>query len=265
MKRKVILIFILLIISLFACKESLIISEKKENRKVIEKYAKQYESKNWEERIEAIQNISKYSNSTDTDIVKKILIQATYDIHLSVRVEALKGLAGLPSINAMARIVKLATTEDNDNVRWYALHALAYYRDSTSAPIFIIGLKSKDWLIREISIKGILMINDLSEKYKMIPYIVKAIKDPNNSVKITTLKYLDIKDDKIYNEIIKIFNKHIDSGNTQFKASLMAMRGYKLDEKTREKVINLLTHENREIRILALRILKEEKITLKLK
>jgi hypothetical protein len=42
------------------------------------------------------------------------------------------------------------------------------------------------------------------------------------------------------------------------KAALNAIRGYRLDLKTRERLISLLTHYDRDIRISAFRVLREE-------
>jgi hypothetical protein len=44
------------------------------------------------------------------------------------------------------------------------------------------------------------------------------------------------------------------------KACLIALKGYKLDEKTKQKIINLLVHPNIRIRILALRVLKKDQM-----
>ena len=62
----------------------------------------------------------------------------------------------------------------------------------------------------------------------------------------------------IYNEIVKII-KNKSSGLSLLKAALSAARGYRFDEETRERIVKLLTHRNREIRILSLQALKQEK------
>ena len=67
---------------------------------------------------------------------------------------------------------------------------------------------------------------------------------------------------EIYKEIIKIFNKEIKKRSKLFKASLNALKGYTLDKQTREKIISLLSDINKEIRIIALRVLKEEQTIL---
>jgi HEAT repeat protein len=240
-----------------SCKSHQIISEEKKKRRDIGLVIYKYKSGNWEERIDAVHEISGYDTLPHSIRSLRLLIEATYDNHSAVRIEAINKLAGFPSLVSRNRLSELALGKNNSNEKWYALRALASYRDPLLAPIFINGLKSSDWLIRNISIKGILMFKKTFVEKSMIRYIILALRDPCSRVKLTTLNNLNIKNQVVYNEIKKIFETN--SKRKVFTiASLKAMRGYRLDPETKNRVIRYLTDNNREIRILALRVLQEE-------
>jgi HEAT repeat protein len=185
---------------------------------------------------------------------------AAKDPSSSVRIEAVKGLVVLKSEKALDAIKKIASDDKEGNVRWYAIKELHAFKDPSIAEIYIKGLASDDWLIREESIKGILEMDDATIKAKMIPCIIKAINDPSSSVVFTTLHEVKIKDAGLYQAIADKFNSCSDYNYSLLEASLIALNGYRLDPKTREKVINLLVHDNIHIRLLALRVLKKDKI-----
>ncbi|MCP4131523.1 MAG: HEAT repeat domain-containing protein [bacterium] len=257
---------IFLVISAGGCGKALVkrSGAKIDNSKVAAA-EKKFVSGNWELRLQGIRAISN-TPSLETDDkkiannIEELLLKASQDNHAIIRIEAIEGLVSLSSKKSMKRILDMARYERDDNVRWAAIEGLGKLKKPSAIPIYLIGLNSDDWLIREASIKGVLLMENVPDKQVIIPYIIQSIKDPNITVKITTLNYIDIKDNQIYFAITKIFHDKLDSKNTLLKASLKALKGYILDEKTREKVINLLTHRNKETRILALHVLKEEKI-----
>jgi hypothetical protein len=47
---------------------------------------------------------------------------------------------------------------------------------------------------------------------------------------------------------------------TMLKGVLRAINGYSLDDSTRKKLTSLLMHPNRDIRVLAFRVLKNDKV-----
>ncbi len=244
---------LLLITLLVSCAKKIIIGEDDE---LLEKYIKNYDgSSDWEERVDAVNKISRFRSER----AYNSLLNATYDIHYAVVLESLKGLAVSLPRNALDRIKYLAEFEDNDNVRWYALRVLAEYRDPKSAPVFVIGLNNRDWLIREASIRGLLMIDDYAIKYVSIPYIIEALNDKRINVKITTLEHLDLKDKRLYETIVGLLPANVNRNSTLLEAILKALRGYTLDNNTRSTIINLMTHQNKKIRLLAFRVLKDEK------
>ncbi len=235
-----------------SCAKKIIIGEDEE---LLEKYIKQYDSSDWEERVDAVSKISRFRS----DRAINFLLRATHDIHQAIVIESLRGFsASLPEV-ALDRIKYLAEFENNDNVRWYALKVLAEYRNSKSAPVFVIGLNSNDWLIREASIRGLLMIDDYAIKYVSIPYIIEALNDKKINVRITTLEHLDLRDKRLYDTIVNLLPSNVNRNSSLLEAILKALRGYKLDGNTRRMLINLMTHQNKQIRLLAFRVLKEEK------
>lgn len=201
-----------------------------------------------------------YYGKDKNDLVIGILTYAAQDPQQAVRIEALESFAKIKSEQSLSMIKKAALGDKDGNVRWYAIKLLRKYNDPSIADIYIKGFGSDDWLIREESIKGICSLDDDVIKQRMVPYIIKAINDSSTSVMLTTLHLVRIKDDRIYRAIAEKLGKATEYNYSLLEATLTAMTGYRLDPKTKEKVINLLVHNNVHIRILALRVLKKDKI-----
>lgn len=250
---------IILILSfpiLLSCKSEHIIGEKKKMRE-IGLVVYKYKSGNWEERVEAVQEISTYDTLPHSIKALRLLIEATYDNHTAVQIEAIKKLAAFPSLVSRDRLSQLALESTNFNINWYALRSLALYRDPLVAPVFIQGLNNSDWLIREVSIKAILMLESSFLEKSMIGPIVQALRDSSSSVRLATLQNIKFKNPALIKEIKNILTKK-NQNKVFVIASLKALRGYRLDRELKERIIKYLTDRNREIRILALRVLQEE-------
>jgi HEAT repeat protein len=254
-----ILFLIIFSTAFLSCNSKIIITKEKKRRRDIGIVIYKYKSENWEERIDAVDEISGYDTLPHSIKALRLLVEATYDDHPAVRLEAIKKLADFPSIISRNRLTEIAVKKNNSNVKWYALRTLASYKDPLLAPVFIKGFKSSDWLIRDISITGILMLDNAFLEKTMVSYIIRALRDPASRVRLTTLNNLKIKNKVLYNEI----KKNLEEKNKKkvfIIASLKALRGYRLDEDTRNRVIHYLTGNNSEIRILALRVLQEEEL-----
>ncbi len=223
--------------------------------------ANRYAAGNWLQRLEAVKEIVKFYGPEKNTLIIGTLLVALNDPYTSIRIEALKGLARCRDQNTHAVIRKIAADDEkNPDVRWYALRALRVFKDPADIDVFVKGLQSKDWIIREVSIKGLCVMDDATIKKNLIPYIIKGINDPETSVTITTLRWLKTKDEKFYTAIVDKFNTCNEYNYSMLKACLIALKGYKLDEKTKQKIINLLVHPNIRIRILALRVLKKDQM-----
>jgi HEAT repeat protein len=222
--------------------------------------ATRYPSANWMERRDIVRNIVRYYGKDKNDLVNGILTYGCSDPHPAVRIEALQSFAKIKSKPALPVIQKTARTDSDNNVRWYAIQSLRSFNDPSSAEIFIQGLDSSDWLIREESIKGICSLDDGTIRVKLVPYIIKAMHDSSTSVMLTTLRQVKTRDDRIYRAITEKLKSATDSNFSLLEACLMALKGYRLDSKIKEKVIGLLLHNNPQIRVLALRVLKEDRI-----
>jgi HEAT repeat protein len=248
-KLFVLLLLLLPLLPWGGCSRGLLQDQEADYVKII-----QFQNDSWQERMAALRILSTYRSLEAT----YLLIKATEDRHPEVQIEALKGLTRNLPPKALERVRHMAEFEENDNVRWYALNTLAQYRDASAALIFAQGLKHRDWLVREGSIKGLLRIDDAAIRYVSVPYIVEALNDRSDSVKIATLQNLPFRDDRIYDAITDLLDESIFYKNTLLKAVLAALRGYRLDGETRKKIINYLTHPNQEIRLMAYQILKKE-------
>ncbi len=229
-------------------------------RQNVRNAANKYAAGNWLERREAVNEIVKYYGPEKNELIIGTLHVALSDPHEAVRTAALEDLARLRIEAAHAAIKILADEEKNTDTRWYALRALRAFRDPADIDVFLKGFQSDDWLIREASIKGLLSMDDQSIKTRLVPQIISAINDPRESIAITTLRRLKTKDERLYKVITDKFSRLTNFNYSFLEATLMALNGYQLDEKTRTLTINLLVHQNLKIRLLALKVLKNEKL-----
>lgn len=205
----------------------------------------------------AINRVVAYSGSAYSRNVILLLLKATDDPYPLVRVEALNALTRIKTESAHGRIREMALYDTEPLVRWSAYKALEVYASIDDESAFVTGYADTDWLIRESAIRGLLKINDDAVQSRNIKIIISAINDSNMSVRINTLNHLIYKDQDLYSEIIKLVNSK-KTGISLLKAALTAISGYRLDEITKKHIIKLLVHENRDIRVLALRALKKD-------
>ncbi|MBN2039966.1 MAG: HEAT repeat domain-containing protein [Spirochaetes bacterium] len=250
--KKHILFLFFILTAINGCSQKLLLEEEKKN---VKNLLALYESSSWEEREKAVNRICAYKYPEATDM----LIKALDDSHSAVRIDALKCLGSRKEKKAKRQIKAIAESENNISVKLAGIQALANYRDPTAAPLFAKGLESNDWFIREESIRGLLMINDTLIQQVSIPYILEALKDPKVNVRLAALENLKVKNKKLFDVLLEIIiSKENYYKISLLKAALKALNGYLLNEKTRERVIEFLTHPNKEIRILSLFILKKD-------
>jgi hypothetical protein len=258
MKKGMIFILMLFSFNLAACnmfqKSELVRVQKQRSA------ANKYATGTWMDRRDAVKEIITCLGPDKNDLVIGTLMVASKDPYTAVRIEAVKGLGVLNTKEALDVVKKIATEDRDGNVRWYAIKELRSFKDPSIADVYIRGLESDDWLIREESVKGMLSMDDATIKEKLIPSIIKAMSDPETSVVYTAMHMVKIKDARLYRAIAEKLNSCSPYDYSLLEASLIALEGYVLDPKTREKVINLLVHDNIRIRLLALRVLKKEEI-----
>lgn len=221
--------------------------------------ANKYAGGGWMERRDAVREIVNYYGNNKNDLVIGTLLVAAKDASPTIRMEAVQGLAKIRTQGALDVIRRIASDEKENNVRWYALRALREMKDPSAAELFIRGARSDDWLIREESSRGMLALDDATVRTTCAPTIIRLMKDPSSSVALATLRGLKAKDPRFYQVITERFNSSGAFDYSMMEASLTALEGYRLDGKTKEKVINLLVHHATAIRLLALRVLKKEK------
>jgi hypothetical protein len=224
--------------------------------------ANKYAAGNWMERRDAVREITAYRGKDKNDLIIGTLLMAAMDPYDAVRIEAVKGLARVKIDGSLPMIKTIAAddSEKNANVRWYAIRALRGFKDPSIGDIYIKGLASSDWLIREASARGIVLIDDAAVSSAMVPHILKAINDPSSSVSLTALRGVKTRDPRLYSAIVEKLNTCSEYDISRLQACMTALDGYRLDPKTKEKVINLLFHNDMTVRILALRTLKKDKV-----
>ena len=260
MKHRI--LYPLIIISQFlACIGSSQFAEDAKIQKEIINAVDHYNDENWEIRLFAIKNISKYSETTYAKNSLLLLIKALDDPYSEIRIEALKSLKKIKAAAAESKIGELAMTDENNNVRCFAYLALEEYTNIENEDIFLLGLNSDDWLVKEAALRGLMRINDYAIQTKHIDIIIDCIKNSNTSIRLTAIQFLTIKSTLIYDELADIVNDK-KSGLTLLKAALGEIKGYKFDIKTKMRIIDLLTHRDKTIRLLSLQALQYEKSNL---
>lgn len=248
---KVLLVFVIFLLSL-GCKNISKIPVAKIDKGFIEKF----KSNKWTIRRDAVRIASKYNDVS----AENVILRALDDSHNAVIIEALKAIEKKPIKKAELKVKAIAEKTNNKNVKWHAIKALGSYQNPKNIYVFSYNLLSDDWLIREASIIGFLKIKDVSIKKKYIYLILRALNDKSTSVKISTLKHLNFYHELLYNKIINILKKSCNENNIfLIKYSLKALKGYKIKKQDMEILISLLGHRDKEIRILAFRILKSAK------
>lgn len=255
-----ILFFAFMILASIHCSRNIVITNKGIIVSTVRASIRKYDSPNWEIRRNAIRDLAKNISASDDGLIEMALLVSSKDVHPAVRIESLKGMAALKSKNTFGRISEIALLDDNNNVRWYAIKTLALFNEKSSFDVFSKSYASDDWLLREASIEGLMDMDIMMEKEKVIPYAVKGMNDPSENVKIATLINVRIRDEKLFTLIKEIFKKKKNTSHPLLRASLTAMNGYMLDSKTRGDVIDLLSHDNKEIRLLAFKVLKQESL-----
>ena len=261
-KIKLLFIHLTLIVSvllMLRCSSNNQFTEDTAIQKDITEAVNNYNSEDWQIRLKSVKSISKYSNTVYAKNSLLLILKATDDSHSKVRIEALKILKDMKAPAAEEKIGSMALGDENSNVRFFAFSALEEYGNITIEDIFINGLDDTDWLVREAALRGLMKIKDPEIQVKYLEVILNAINDPNISIKLTAISNLNIKDPLIYKELTEIINDK-KSGLSVLKAALEKIKGYKIDSKTKKRIIELLTHRDKNVRLLSLQALKQDEL-----
>lgn len=218
-----------------------------------------YSSDDWEIRLAAVKRAARYGDTVYAKNVILLLLLAADDYHPIIQIEAIKNLQRIKPLAAADTLRNIALNDTDANVRYAAISALQDYASPDNEEVFTSCTSSQDWLIRESGYIGLLRIVPYDVQKKHLGKIIRGINDDSISVRIAVLTNVKLRDPLIYNEIVKIINNK-KSGLSLLKAALSAARGYRFDKDTRERIVKLLTHRNRDIRLLSLQALKQEKI-----
>ncbi|HOW81393.1 MAG TPA: HEAT repeat domain-containing protein, partial [Spirochaetota bacterium] len=171
---------------------------------------REYSARRWDLRKKAIAGVRAFFQGVDARdpaqfektkeyrMIGDFLATSSRDIYASVRIESLKAIAILRYEPAFDRVGEMALNDQDDNVRWQAVETLSLYRSEKSIDILTRTLRSDDWVIREASIRGMLMLDESVQRGRLIPYISEAILDPNDNVSRAALAGAAIRDQQLY-------------------------------------------------------------------
>jgi len=258
-KNKVrVLILILLSCAAISCatKQEPKIEDESLKKKFL-KIQKYYSSENWETRLTAVKSSKEFLNTSFDSEVMAILLMAVKDPHPKIKIEALRVLSTTTPFSALGILREIALSEDNLNVKAAAIETLGEYKMASNSEIFLKNINHRDWLIREAAFRALLKIEPMELQKNYIGHIIKGINDKNIAVKIAILLNIKIKDQLLYDKISDIIQNR-KTKTSLLEAALIAIVGYTLDDVTKERIVELLTHRNKKIRILSLRVLKEQ-------
>lgn len=219
-----------------------------------------YRSPRWDVRLKGIEESATCLHSYEHGRTVALLYRATHDSHPLVQINALKYLSSIRNKNIRDRVAAMAASADDEKVRMQAIETLGMYRSEVYADIFerAYGTGSS-WLEREYAIKGLLMIQNKDVVRSKSSVINRALQDENISVRIAALDHLDVHDAVFYSAVTgNMLKAEEDSQISLLKSSLRAMEGFLLKEEERKKIVSLLTHSNKDVRVLALRVLKRD-------
>jgi len=83
--------------------------------------------------------------------------------------------------------------------------------------------------------------------------------EPSEQVRVAAMENLSVRDERIYRALAAMLDDQVMTRHTLLKALLKALNGYRLDGLTLKRTTSLLVHQNVEIRVLALRLLKRDR------
>jgi len=214
-------------------------------------------SHRWDIRLIGLRKLYDTNEFKQLPESEDLLLTASFDEHTLVRIEAINMLAELKTPAAANRILTIAKEDRNENVKWQAIIALGTLRERQAIPVLIEATKSNDWLIREAAYKSINRIATSADRDNLVHVIVNGILDPVTAVKCATLENIPFYHPEIYNAIrLTLLQRNIPQN--LLVACFNAIAGYALDATVKEILVNHLVDRNPEIRIIALRTLRQD-------
>jgi HEAT repeat protein len=211
-------------------------------------------------RQKAMKNIAEYiTKKGNNEIVENALTIGLKDEYPAVRISALNGLSLIKTDGAIESVINTALKDNDLFVRWNALKVLTDYKNVKCADVFIKVMRDRDWMIREQAVLGIASIEMIPSAPWMVPEMSIAILDPNDSVVFAALKNFKTKHERLYWAISRQLSVTSDKKYTMLVSILTALEGYRIENISYKRVLSLLTHQNSEVRILALRVLIKNK------
>ena len=214
-------------------------------------------SNRWDIRLTGLRKLSDTNEYKQLPEAEQLILTASFDQHTLVRIEAIHMLTELKTPAAIDRILTLAQEDNNDNVRWQAIISLGILKERRAIPILIEATKSDDWLIRESAYKSLNAIALPTDKERLTYVIINGILDPVTAVKCAALYNISFYHHDIYNAIRLVLLQPNIPQNLLIEC-FNAVAGYELDPSVKEILVNYLVDRDPQLRLLALRTLRQD-------
>jgi HEAT repeat protein len=237
------------------------VSTAEEKRRAEEAYRRafdsarlQYASPYWIDRRNAVTSMARFRTPDAEEFIR----EATADSHSRVRIEAVRSLAGFTTWTSIEQLSALYKQDTSSSVRLECIIALGRMRATGAVPAFMDACEHADWMMREAGISGLLAIDHRKIPHIQRDYALRALADDSMPVRMACLKALPFRHPSVHAILRKEILSEYPIQRPVYQAALLrALTGYPVDDELSGRLKLLLTDPNRDIRINALRALKE--------
>ena len=223
-------------------------------RRALDSARLQYASPYWIDRRSAVTSMARFRLPDAEEFIR----EATADSHSRVRIEAVRSLAGFSTWTSIEQLSALYKQDTSASVRLECILSLGRMRATGAVPAFMDACEQTDWVMREAGITGLLAIDHRKIPHIQRDYAARALTDESMAVRLACLRSLQFRHPSIRMILrTELLSEYPVLRPLYQAADLRALTGYPLDADLIERLKLLLTDANREIRINALRALKD--------
>lgn len=223
-------------------------------RRALDSARLQYASPYWVDRRNAVTSMARFRLPDAEEFIR----EASADSHSRVRIEAVRSLAVFATWTSIEQLSALYKQDTSASVRLECIIALGRMRATGAVPAFMDACEHTDWMMREAGITGLLGIEHRKIPHIQRDYAARALADESMAVRMACLRSLQFRHPAIRAILRKELLGEYPVLRPLYQAAVLrALTGYPLDDDLSARLKLLLTDANREIRVNALRALKD--------